>query len=100
MHSLLKIIAGKIATDHWMEMGARNQCDANAALTSRLYREWGIGIARSRAHALLALHRDTFGGRSAAFAAQSRRCYEARQCAYHGRQGPHVQPPQRNGRPT
>ena len=63
MHSLLKVVAGKIATDNWMEMGARNRCDAaNAALISRFFREWGIGIARGRAHAFLALHRDTFGG--------------------------------------
>ena len=45
-----------------MEMGARNQCDATAALISRFHREWGISNARGRAHALLALHRDAFGG--------------------------------------
>ena len=82
-------------------MGARNQCDANAALVSRFYRGRRIGNARGRAHALLALHRDAIGGGgSGVFAAQSRRCYQARQSAYIWRQGPYVQPSQRNGRPT
>ena len=42
VHSLLKVVAGKIATDNWM-----NQCDANAALVSRFGPEdEGIGNAR------------------------------------------------------
>ena len=74
MHSLLRVVAGKIATDNWMEMGARYQCDANAALISRFHREWGIGNARGRAHALLALHRDVFGGGGSGVF-KSQRCY-------------------------
>ena len=98
MHSLLKVIAGKIATDNWKEMGARNQCDANPALISRFYREWGISNARGRE--TRAPPQPLWWWRLGFFATQSRRCYQARQSAYIWRQGPHVQPPQRNGRPT
>jgi hypothetical protein len=59
--SLLKTTTGIIARDNWMEMGARSQPEAEAAHSSRFYREWGIGNARGRAHALLSVLNDTFG---------------------------------------
>ena len=92
VHSLLKIAAGKIATDNWMEMGAPGRRERRP----HLYREWGIGNARGRAHELLALHRDAFGGDgSGVFAAQSRRCGPGAPKHLHLAPG---QPPQRNGR--
>jgi hypothetical protein len=103
VHSTLKIIAGRIARENWMEMGARNQPEAEAALSSRFYREWGIGNARGRSHAVLSILNDAFGngtsgGSSSAYAAQFRRYHQARHCAYVNRQGPRVTPPPRWGR--
>jgi hypothetical protein len=105
VHSFLKNASGLIARDNWMEMGARSQPEAEAALSSRFYREWGIGNARGRARALLSVLNDTFGdgaycGGPTAYASHFRRHYQARQYAYVYRQGPSVTPPQRRGRPT
>ena len=105
VHSLLKTTSGLIARDNWMEMGARSQPEAEAALAARFYREWGIGNARGRARALLSVLSDTFGdgayGRGpTAYAANLRRHHQARQYAYVYRQGPSVTPPQRRGRPN
>jgi hypothetical protein len=105
VHSLLKIVAGRIARENWREMGARNQPEAEAALSSRFYREWGIGNARGRAHALLTILNDSFGngapgGGSSAYAAQFRRYHQARHFAYVNRQGPRITPPQRRGHPN
>jgi hypothetical protein len=88
-----------------VEMGARSQPEAEAALSSRFYREWGIGNARGRAHAFLSVLSDTFGdgafcGGPTAYAAHFRRHHQARQSAYVCRQGPRVTPPQQRGRPN
>jgi hypothetical protein len=85
--SLLKTTTGIIARDNWMEMGARSQPEAEAAHSSRFYREWGIGNAHGRAHALLSVLNDTFGdgafcGGPTTYAAHFRRHRQARQNAH------------------